>query len=196
VLDFEKAGRGPKTILPGGAWQIDDQIATNSWGYINDIKYRSTASVLTELVDTASKGGNLLLNISPRADGTIPDEQQQILRSVGKWLEVNGEAIYGSLPWTPFEEASPPPAAGGRAVSYRFTTRNDALYAIALGWPGRQAILTALGAGQAGGRKVKTVRLLGVPENLAFAQAADALRIDLPATPPGEIAYTLKIDLA
>ena len=69
IHDFEKAVRGPKDILPG-AWQIDDQIATNSWGYITDIKYRPTANVIYELIDTTSKGGNLLLNISPKADGT------------------------------------------------------------------------------------------------------------------------------
>lgn len=177
VLDFEKAGRGPKAILPG-AWQIDDQIATNSWGYINDIKYRSAASVLSELIDTVSKGGNLLLNISPKADGTIPDEQQQILLTVGKWLDINGEAIYDTRPWTRFGD--------GRA--YRFTTKDNALYAIALTAPGAQAIIPALDAG-----KVTAVNLLGHSGPLTFTQDVDKLTITMPDGTPADEPVVLKI---
>ena len=193
VLDFEKSGRGPKTIRQDVAWQIDDQIATNSWGYINDIKYRSAVSILAELIDSASKGGNLLLNISPRADGTIPDEQQQILRAVGKWLGVNGEAIYETQPWTRFADAAPA-EGGGRPTNYRFTAQKDSVYAVALSWPGtRQATIPALGSGAAG-FKARSVRLLGAGGgDLKFTQDADALRVDLPASPLGDFAYVFKV---
>jgi alpha-L-fucosidase len=56
--------------------------------------------VIHQLLDIVSKNGNLLLNISPRSDGTIPEEVQQVLREVGSWLAVNGDAIYGTRPWT------------------------------------------------------------------------------------------------
>lgn len=185
ILDFEKAGRGPKDIL-GGAWQIDDQIAGNSWGYVNPMHYRHTESILTELIDTVSKGGNLLLNISPRADGTIPDEQQQILRAVGQWLETNGEAIYGSRPWSTFGETTP-------QGNYRFTTRADTLYAIALGRPGEQAIIGSLATGRPAVGTVRRVSLLGHPGDLTFTQDAQGLKVTLPSQMPGNYAYTLKI---
>ncbi len=177
VLDFEKAGRGPKGVLPG-AWQIDDQIATNSWGYINDIKYRSTASIINELIDASSKGGNLLLNISPKADGTIPDEQQQILLAVGKWLDTNGETIYGSRPWTRSSEGP-----------FHFTTNHDALYAI--GRSGPTAVFPSLAKGTAG--TVERVTLLGHPGTLAFTQDSGGLTVPMPADTPGPYPPVLKI---
>lgn len=176
VLDFEKAGRGPKETL-SRAWQIDEQIATNSWGYINDIKYRSAASILAELIDTVSKGGNLLLNISPKADGTIPDEQQQILATVGKWLDTNGEAIYGTRPWTR--------SSDGQAL--RFTTKGSALYAIALAGPEARAIIPSLVT-----EKVTNISVLGHPGVLTFSQDADGLTIKMPP-PSADGPVVLKI---
>ncbi len=179
ILDFEKGGRGPKDIL-GGAWQIDDQIATNSWGYINDIKYRSAASILGELIDASSKGGNLLLNISPKADGTIPDEQQQILLTVGKWLETNGEAIYGTRPWTRFADGP-----------FHFTTGSGALYAIGAVGADVPAVIPSLATGASG--KVSGVRLLGRPGELKFSQDADGLKVQMPPGAPDRYASVLKI---
>jgi alpha-L-fucosidase len=173
VLDFEKAVRGPKDILDG-AWQIDDQIATNTWGYTNDIKYRSAASIINELIDTVAKGGNLLLNISPKADGTIPEEQRQILLTVGKWLSVNGEAIYSARPWKKFGEPG-----------FHFTSKPGAVYAI-----GNAAapILQSLAA-DAG--KVSNVALLGVADKLEFTQTAEGLSVKLPPGQPSP--YVLKV---
>ena len=179
VLDFEKAGRGPQDIL-AGAWQIDDQIATNSWGYVNPMHYRSAASILGELVETASKGGNLLLNISPMADGTIPDEQQRILLEIGKWLGVNGEAIYGSRPWTKSSEGP-----------LRFTTGGGALYAFVPGRADTQVVITSLATGMAG--RVEGVRLLGQGGVPAFKQGADGLAVTLPPGRSGDYASVLKI---
>jgi alpha-L-fucosidase len=67
-----------------------------------------------KLVENVSKNGNLLLNISPRADGTIPQEQQDVLLAIGRWLDVNGEAIYGSRPWIKYGEG---PAADEAAAA-------------------------------------------------------------------------------
>ena len=184
VLDFEKAVRGPKDIL-GGAWQIDDQIASNSWGYVDKpapMNYRSPTAVIGELVDTVSKGGNLLLNISPRADGTIPEEQQQILLHIGQWLGVNGKAIYGSRPWTQFSDGL-----------FRFTTQGDTLYAIALRRPNEQALLPSLASGKPGVGTVARVTLLGMSEPLAFTQDPTGLHIALPANLPGDDAWTFQI---
>jgi alpha-L-fucosidase len=176
IRDFEKASRGPKEIRDHEPWQIDDVISDRSWGYVSNMKYRSPASVLHELIDTVSKGGNLLLNISPKADGTIPDEQQQILRAVGAWLTTNGEAIYGTKPWTKFGEGK-----------VRYTTKGDALYAIFLDWPGDEAIVPAV-AGDA------TVTLLGHDRTLQSSKDGDRLRVKMPEKKAGELAYVLKID--
>jgi alpha-L-fucosidase len=79
--------------------------------------------VVHYLVDVVSKNGNLLLNIGPKADGTIPEVMQSCLRRVGEWLRVNGEAIYGSRPWDKYKEGD-----------VRFTRKGNVLYAIALEW--------------------------------------------------------------
>lgn len=186
VRDFEKALRGPKEIRPG-AWEIDDQIATNSWGYINDIKYRPTANIIYELIDISSKGGNLLLNISPKADGTIPEEQQKILRDVGRWLGINGEGIYGSKPWTKFGEGEK------GAPQFRFTINNNALYVFGLNSKDTKATIKSLAKSDALPGKIKKVQLLGVKGNLRFTQDEIGLKVKLPNEKNSEFQYVLKI---
>src|ERR1019366_2866777 len=149
IPDFEKSNREPRWIYPG-EWQVDDAIGT-TWGYTTEIRYRPAQAILQELVDIVSKGGNLLLNIPPRGDGAIPEEQQTILKSIGAWLRVNGEAIYGSRAWRMYGEgpsvpaeaaadwrggssAQPTPLSPKRmpaftAQDYRFTSNRGSLYA-------------------------------------------------------------------
>jgi alpha-L-fucosidase len=142
-------------------------------------------SVLPKLIDTVSKGGFYLLNIAPMADGTIPQAQQDTLLAIGRWLDVNGEAIYGTRPWRQFGE--------GGAQGFRFTTKKDALYAISLGWPGKEAVITSLGS-DAG--KVTAVSLLGHSGALAFKQDATGLRITLPASPPANVSYAYSFKIS
>jgi alpha-L-fucosidase len=172
IVDFEKVGaRSPAGIRPG-PWMVDDPIGGNSWGYIDGLRLASAESIIGKLVETVSKGGFYMFNISPMADGTIPQDQQEVLLKIGAWLEINGEAIYGTRPWTQFMESGPP--------AYHFTTKGDTLYAMASAWPQGEAVVTSLATGRAAG-KVSGVTLLGYDGALGFTQDAQGLHIKLPA---------------
>jgi alpha-L-fucosidase len=220
VQDFEKAGRMPRWIYPS-AWQVDDSLGS-TWGYTESPKpetYRGAAAVLGELVEIASQGGNLMLNISPRGDGSIPDEQQKILLSIGEWLKSNGEGIYDSRSWRVMGEGPgipaecPPDWRGGSTAdqtnaikdgpgqrvqiteaNFRFTTANANLYAFGFRYPsGGAATIKSLSNNSA---KVERVTLLGpTPTPLTFTQTAEALVVTMPTTPPSTgMPYALRIE--
>jgi alpha-L-fucosidase len=184
IIDFEKVGpRSPHGIWPS-PWQVDEPIGT-TWGYTKNMSVKDPGTIIYYLVDTVSKGGNLLLNLSPMANGILPQAQQDTLLEVGKWLDLNGKAIYGTRPWTQFGE-------GGRR-GFRFTSKGDILYAIALSWPGNEAVITALATANATPVKVRSVSLLGHQGQLEFTQDATGLKIKMPAKKPCDYAYVLKI---
>lgn len=184
ILDFE--GRIPPGIRTG-VWQVDSKIGS-TWGYTSDMRVSSAGSIINTLVDIVSKNGTLLLNLSPKADGTIPQEQQETLLSIGKWLGVNGEAIYDTHNWTKFGEEGP------KALKIRFTVKGDVLYAIIIGkWPGASALVSSLATGVVPAGKITSVTMLGSKGELTFTQDNTGLKVNLPATAPCDISYTLKI---
>lgn len=200
VYDIE---RGQLAGINPRFWQTDTALGKKSWGYIVGEDYKTPASVVGDLVDIASKNGTLLINVGPKPDGTIPDEDAAILRSVGAWLKVNGEAIYGTRPWTIFGEGPTEVPEGGfsdtkrpafTAEDIRFTTRGETLYAIALAVPGASLTIKSLGtdAGLRAG-KIGRVRLLGHDAPLAWNQTAEGLTVTLPAHKPSLFASALEI---
>lgn len=209
VRDYERQGRiRPRGIKPF-AWQVDDPIG-NKFSYVSSIQYKPAALLIRRLVDVVSMNGNYLLNISPRADGTIPEEQQQRLLEMGRWLKTNGEAIYGSRPWTRYGEgpyySSPPdtspepgpddpPSESYTADEIRFTTKGPILYAFLMDWPGERATIKSLAVGSAdlAGRKIRHIELLGHRGKLRFTQDAAGMHVQLPNTRPGDYAYALKV---
>jgi alpha-L-fucosidase len=160
--------------------------------------------VVHALCDIVSKNGNLLLNIPLRGDGSIDSDEEKFLDGLGAWMAINGEAIFSTRPWRTFGEG-PPHAAGGMfnedkqnfsGADIRFTQKNGALYAIVLGWPdGGQVQIASLadGAQHAQGT-VERLELLGSTEPLVFQHGAGGLKVALPESRRGDIAYALKID--
>ena len=199
VLDLERGQLGDIRPL---YWQTDTSVSNKSWGYIKDDTFKSPEFVVHQLIDIVSKNGNLLLNIGPRSDGTIPDEVQQVLLDVGAWLNVNGESIYGTRPWRIYGEGPTKVAAGSfhdtdttryTAEDFRFTTKGDVLYAIGLGWPTNgEAVIHSL-ASAVGNEHVRSVILVGSDAKLQFEQRANGLRVRLPDQAPGKYAYALRI---
>ena len=141
VFDIE---RGQERHTHGLFWQNDTSVSKNSWGYIDGHDYKVANDIIGDLIDVVSKNGALLLNIGPRADGTIPEEEQAMLREIGAWLEVNGEGIYGTRPWCNLGEGPTQVMEGAftdtkRTVftseDIRFTAKERMLYAHVMAWP-------------------------------------------------------------
>jgi alpha-L-fucosidase len=199
VLDIERGQLGEIRPLP---WQTDTSVSNKSWGYIKDDTFKSPEFVLDQLIDIVSKNGNLLLNIGPRSDGTIPEPVQRVLLDVGAWLTINGDAIYGTRPWRVYGEGPTKVASGSfhdseianyTAEDFRFTTKADVLYAIGLAWPTNGEVVIHSLAQTAGGEPVQSVALIGSDAKLRFEQRADGLHLQLPAQAPAKYAYVLRM---
>ncbi|MHB8524103.1 MAG: alpha-L-fucosidase, partial [Limisphaerales bacterium] len=201
VLDLE---RGQLGRIQPRFWQTDTGISKNSWGYVEHQDYKTAGEIVADLVDIVSKNGALLLNIGPKPDGTIPEPERKILLEIGQWLSVNGEAIYRTRPWVVYGEG-PTQVVGGSfndtnrgeftSQDIRFTTRSNTLYATALAWPGRQLTIGSLGSSSPlVGGSVRSVRLLGHKEKLAWSRSQFGLTVNLPEQKPCDYAFTLKID--
>jgi len=173
-----------------------------SYGYNRAEKledYHTARELVMMLTDIVSRGGNLLLDIGPKGDGTIPVIMQERLREIGDWLRVNGDAIYGTRPWkqtrqwsagempqvkynSEFESAydvtklTGKPEAGKAAIEAFFTARGNDLYAILPHWPEGGFVVKGVTG-------VKEVRLLGFDQSLKFKAVPGGVRIDVPFLP-------------
>ena len=198
TVDYERSQAKHLMALP---WQTDDSIG--SWGYHAEKPYATANLVVDKLIDIVSKNGNLLLNIPIKADGTLDQEAIDLLKSVGQWLQVNGEAIYDTRPWEVYGHG---PHAILRyalkspmtAMDVRYTQKGDYLYAIVLDWPtdDRQLEFPFVVPTYKKIGNVSSVELLGSSAPPVWEAHADGLRVRMPASPPCKYAYTLKIKLS
>ncbi len=201
VDDYEK-GRADQ--LTDFVWLTDDTLSKGSWCYTNDLEIKSADEVIDTFLDIISKNGILLLNISPMADGTIPENQKAVLEEMGRWLAINGAGVFDTRPWTIYGEGPTQMKKGGSFVGIeggytpadiRFTTKGDTLYAIALGWPenGRLKVTSLGTASDQNPGKIGAVTLLGHDGTLRFEQSEEALVIQLPDQKPCEHAFVFEI---
>ena len=199
VMDLE---RGSLKGINPNFWQTDTSLSWGSWGYLKDDHFKPPGSVLDTLIDTVSKNGNLLLNVGPKPDGTLPEEAAGVLREIGAWLRTNGEAVYGTRPWVQFGEG-PTQAGVGKfneaAADYqegdvRFTRKGGALYVLTLVCPTHPLTITALGEKAQPDITVKKIALLGSPEEVEWKRGREALVIQ-PLLKPGFLPLAYKLDL-
>jgi alpha-L-fucosidase len=206
--DYERA------LLPGieaRHWQTDTPISNLSWGYMRQDQLKSADFLIHQLVDIVSKNGNLLLNVGPRPDGTIPDEVRATLLEMGAWLDRNGEAIYDTEPWKIFGEGPTQIQTGFghdadtkpfTASDFRFTQKGNNIYIISLACPddGTAAIHAFGLAGAAKGLQIQDVSLLGaankVGDKVEWLQTTDALNVKLPGNAACKYGFALRVTVA
>ena len=202
----EDVERGSRDDIQPQPWQTDTCIG--DWHYSRSVfdnhQYKSAATVIQILCDVVSKNGNLLLSVPLRGDGTIDSDERQTLEGIAAWMARNGEAIHGTRPWRRYGEG-PTRVAGGSmsenasqpltAEDIRYTSKDGALYAIALGWPkdGRLR-LTALAQDSAlAPGAIERIEAVGSSDSLSFTRSSEALEVRLPQGLAGSPAVALKL---
>ncbi len=198
VEDLE---RGIMPAIDPYPWQTDTSIG--DWYYDRNWKFRPLSWVVHMLVDNVSKNGNLLLNVVQRPDGTLDPEVEQMLVEMADWTKIHGEAIYKSRPWAVYGEGNIK-AKGGKfdedfvysSNDIRFTTQDDVLYALALGWPddGRLTIRSLAKPAGEQINHIETVSLLGSDAPVKWQQTPEALLVRLPAQRVSDLTVGLKIE--
>ncbi|MHA6532094.1 alpha-L-fucosidase [Paenibacillus sp. BAC0078] len=180
--------RGQFAGLKPYFWQTDTAVAKNSWCYTENNNYKSAAEIIRDLVDIVSKNGNLLLNIGPKADGTIPEEDKNILLEIGGWLKANGEAIYDTAYWRTFGEGPTEIQEGqftdGQTKLFtsediRFTVKGSVLYATVLVYPKKGSVhIQSLKVNSPHFQGIiKNISILGFDEVPAWKRTGEALII-------------------
>jgi alpha-L-fucosidase len=201
VIDVEKGGIKD---ISQSVWQTDTSLP-GSWFYNGSGTVELSDTVLVHnFCDIVSKNGNLMLNVGLRPDGTLPENEADILRRFGKWMQLNGEAIYGTRPWIRFGEGSSETPEGHfeqnvkpmTADDIRFTTKGNTLYAIVMGWPESNVVtIQSLNSGQdLWFGEISSIQLMGCDQKLGWDRTKEALEIQLPDEKTGMFAYVLKIN--
>ena len=206
VDDLEKSRKNQIGLEP---WMTDETISKGSWCYTENLEIKGSADVLHVLIDIVSKNGVLLLNVSPKADGTIPDNQQKVLLDMGTWLKAYGESIYDTRPWYTFGEGPTKEPEGHfdnhkefLKIKYswkdvRYTTKGDLIYATLLGWPGtgEELVLKAFAEDSLSEPlEIASVTLMGSNTPIEWEVTEKGLSLLTPGEATDEMAVVFKIE--
>ncbi len=201
--------RGQLSEISHNYWQVDTSVAKNSWSYTKNNEYKQPKDIICDLVDVVSKNGSMLLNVGPKADGTIPEEDANILLDIGKWLAVNGEGIYGTIPWKISGEGVTKVPDGYFTETdkgsythedFRFTYKDGCVYVFALNWSeDGVARIKSLGKGYhlfKGYCKtvVNSVEVLGSKSGCSYTHSEEYLTVVCPDMKKGDV-VCIKIEL-
>jgi alpha-L-fucosidase len=190
VYDIERGSSKATRKFP---WQTDTSIGKRSWGWITGEENKTPNEIIDALIDIVSKNGNLLLNIGPKPDGTITDEQVKVLLDIGEWLKINGAGIYGTRPWEVAEEGPTVAAEGSfgdqkpveyTAADIRFTSKDGMVFVFCLEVPSTKIMVTSLALKQDRSNQISAIELLGSTERIRWVQKKNGLEIDVPQTIP------------
>ncbi len=171
-----------KLEVIGPKWQSCTTFGT-SFGYLENDTYKTVESVIHEMIEVISRNGNFLINIGPRADGTIPEPQVERLRAMGDWLRINADAIYGSRYWKESDQIN---------EHLAFTTNGKKLYAIKMAKP--MQAFTIEGTASWKPKQIQGVRLLGSKAKVKWKMTPVGLRITPPAK-LGESQYAWSFEI-
>ncbi|MEM6698511.1 MAG: alpha-L-fucosidase [Bacteroidota bacterium] len=189
VLDIEQGGM--KEMSPD-YWLTDVTISNKSWCYIDGQTYKKADLLIRNMIDVWSKKGIVLLNISPKADGIIPEEQRAVLKEIGAWMNTHAEAVYGTRTHHIFgygDAAIEEGHFGGQSATIkysasdiRFTTSKDGktLYVFLLGQPEAASDLNIKHLSETGA-KVKKVSFVSTGAEVEWMETADGISVKVPA---------------
>jgi alpha-L-fucosidase len=219
LLDYE---RGRSFDLTHYKWITDTALGNKSWSYVDNEQYKSMSSVIHNFINNISRNGYLLMNFGPKANGEITQENRNLLLGLGKWIEINKDAIFGATPWViPGEGPTKPKKVGmfseDKEVVYtsqdlRFVTKGRTVYIFALGWPGKELVIKSFVKSYNYAKfwrkpwdayiieptDIASVKLVGVDRVLDWTIENDGMHVKIPDNIqiPGDHAYTFAITWA
>jgi len=201
VFDIE---RGQLNEISPRLWQTDTAVAKNSWGYTEHNDFKNPADIVCDLIDIVSKNGCMLLNIGPKSDGTITKEDQEVLLSIGKWLNKNGESIYDTNYWKTYGEGPTEVKKGAftdvdrepfTSKDIRFTYHAPYIYANVLSWPEDGKVSIKSFGQKAFNGNIKNVQVLGYDIPVTFTRNEKELFVQVNGNIDTKFPVCLKIEM-